>query len=110
MPETARSIDRQHALVDFGRTVATLPFNISAARKVLEQVEAVGGKELAIEAIATAAAFEAQTRVADATMRTNLTPTDLYFVNVFVQILLYRHVIFVAFLAAVIGIAVWWFH
>jgi hypothetical protein len=49
--------------------IATLPFNVEVVRKSLKVVEHIGGMELVAEACNTAAAFEAITRVVDATNR-----------------------------------------
>lgn len=60
---------REAVLTEFGRTVATVPFNAKAVQKALAQVKHVGGKELAVEVCCTLAAFESVTRVVDATIR-----------------------------------------
>ena len=62
---------RTEALTAFGKAVAQLPFNAPAIREALVEVEKCGGQELAVEAMGTMMAFEAVTRIVDATIRVN---------------------------------------
>ncbi len=50
-------------------TIATLPFDIEKVKQSMRHLEIIGGKELVAEACNVAAAFEAMTRVVDATNR-----------------------------------------
>ena len=72
---------RQRALTDFGEVVATLPFDLKAAKNALLHVKDVGGQELAVEACAAVMALEATTRISDGTLRKPLPPAAITFVR-----------------------------
>ena len=61
--------ERTRVLTEFGQASAKLPLDVPAMRQALEQVEKHGGPELMVEALGTMMAFEAITRVVDATCR-----------------------------------------
>lgn len=63
------SSPREAVLKEFGRTAATLPFDVNAVQSALVKVKEEGGDELEIEMCCTLAAFEGMTRVVDATIR-----------------------------------------
>lgn len=63
---------REAVLTDLGHAVATLPFDKVSVQQALEKVHEPGAQELVIEVCCTVAAFEAITRVADATVRAKL--------------------------------------
>ena len=57
------------ALTDFGEAAAKLPFDAMRVRQALAGVEKHGGQEQIVEAVGTMMAFEAITKVVDATSR-----------------------------------------
>ena len=73
--------NREKALIAFGEAVATLPFNEANIRQALVAVQEVGGEELATEAIVVAAAFEAQTKIVDATIRKTASESESRVLN-----------------------------
>ena len=62
-------LSRHEALVKLGAAVGSFPKHLPSIQEAMKHVEQVGGRELAIEVGCTIAAFEAATRVADATIR-----------------------------------------
>ena len=70
------------------------------------KVEKVGGKELVVEAISVAAAFEAQTKVTDATVRAKPSSMDMTITKVAQRVLLHRYHIIVSWISLVAGFAV----
>ena len=61
---------REDALAALGTAVGSIPFDARAMKDARDMVEKVGGMELVVESCMTAAAFEAITKVVDATGRT----------------------------------------
>lgn len=64
-PPTSRH--RELALESFASLVSSIPFDTDQAGKARDDVVKVGGKELLVEACAVAGAFEAITKLVDAT-------------------------------------------
>lgn len=71
MKNIASSVSDQREIVleRLGTAVASVPFRVDKVLAAMEEVKAVGGVELCIEAAATCGAFEAITKVVDATGR-----------------------------------------
>jgi len=60
---------REEALVELGAAVASRPWNAGRVEAAAKRVKEEGGAELLVEAAAVAGAFEAITKVVDATGR-----------------------------------------
>jgi hypothetical protein len=71
MKEVASSTDhvkRENALSELGTAMAFMPWNIDrVVMTAMEEVRVVEGMELCVEAAAVAGAFEAITKIVDAT-------------------------------------------
>jgi hypothetical protein len=60
---------REGALSELGAAIASRPIDVGRLRDAIARVIEVGGLELAVEAAAVAGAFEAVTKIVDATGR-----------------------------------------
>ena len=105
---TSYSSSRATALTTLGQTVSTLPFNLKAAQEALAVVEKEGGEELVVEAVATVAAFESITRVADACIRIK-PPAFIMKVMMFVNVVVFNsgRLLLGGAAAAAVCMAVW---
>lgn len=100
--------DRQQALEKLATTAATLPFDRVAVHQVVESIRQKYGEELVVEAVATIAAYESITRVADATVR--IPPERLLGIVKAVNCVMHRRreiAMYGAGIVVAIG-AVWW--
>ena len=97
---------RAMALRALGETVGTLPFDAKAAQEALKAVKEEGGEELVMEAIATIAAFECTTRVADATCRKPFPDHMLFIVKSVNMIMMQKRRVLVGLAVLVVSIIV----
>lgn len=97
--------DREGVLEEFGRAVAAIPWDGDRIRNAMENVKRMGGMELGVEAAAVCGAFEAITKVVDATRRRSVSEKDQRMFRTIMTLSKHRKAIFWVGASTVVGIA-----